>query len=380
MPNTTLCIDGFGTRRSPFFECYATPESEFGVGNGRLFPWRIGDSATDDYWILRRKAAQFDVPEMPIVVAGPDAVNLLDKVFARDIRKLRVGRAVYAIACNDRGGMTMDGIAIRLDEDRYWYVQANGDFLRWLSAHAIDLDVEVSDPDVWVFQVQGPRSLDILARACDDGAPDDFRYFDVRSRQIAGFPVIVSRTGWTGEIGFEVYVNRREIDGAAVWRHVQAAGEPDGLVVSSLRSMQIRRIEAGILDYNTDMNQRVTPYEAGLGAFVKLDKADFIGKAALAQADQRSRLFGLRCESGVPAYGAKVRAAGETVGRVLSSAWSPLLGCGIAYVQFRRCDDWPGTDVTVVQYDDTELKGTAVNLPFYDEEKKIPRGIDTSIP
>jgi aminomethyltransferase len=190
----------------------------------------------------------------------------------------------------------------------------------------------------------------------------------------------ISRTGWTGELGFEVYVNRREVDGAAIWRHVQAAGESDGLVVSSLRSMQIRRIEAGILDYNTDMDHRVTPYEAGLGAFVKLNKADFIGKAALAQADQRSRLHGLRCESGVPAYGAKVREAGETVGRVRSSAWSPLLACGIGYVQFYRSDDWPGTDVTVIHRDGTELKGAVVNLPFYDEEKRIPRGIDTSIP
>jgi len=380
MPDTTLCIDGFGTRRSPFFECYATPDSEFGVGNGRLFPWRIGDSATDDYWTLRRKAAQFDVPEMPLEIVGPDAANLLDKVFARDMRKLRVGRAVYSIACNPRGGILMDGIAIRLDDERYWYVQANGDFLGWLSAQAADLAVEVSDPDVWVFQVQGPRSLDILARACDDGAPDDFCYFDVRKRQIAGFPVVVSRTGWTGELGFEVYVKRREVDGAAVWRHVHAAGEPDGLVVSSLRSMQIRRIEAGILDYNTDMDQRVTPYEAGLGPFVKLDKADFIGKAALARADHRPRLHGLRCETGVPAYGARVRAAGETIGRVLSSAWSPLLACGIGYVLFSRCGDWPGSDVTIVQRDGTELKGAVVNLPFYDEEKRIPRGIDTSIP
>jgi aminomethyltransferase len=380
MPNTTLCLDGFGTRRSPFFECYATPESEFGVGNGRLFPWRIGESATDDYWTLRRKAVQFDVPEKPLEIAGPDAVSLIDRVFSRDMRKLRVGRAVYAIACDSRGGVMMDGIAIRLDEERYWYVQANGDFLGWLSAHAVGLDVEVSDPDVWVFQVQGPRSLDILARACDDGAPDDFRYFDVRSRRIAGFPLNVSRTGWTGEIGFEVYVNRRAVDGAAVWRHVQAAGEPDGLVVSSLRSMQIRRIEAGILDYNTDMDRRVTPYQAGLGQFVELDKADFVGKAALAQADRQSRLYGLRCEGGVPDYGAKVRAKGETVGRVLSSAWSPLLACGIGYVHFYRSDDWPGTDVGVAHRDDTELECAVVNLPFYDEEKRIPRGIDTSIP
>jgi aminomethyltransferase len=91
-------------------------------------------------------------------------------------------------------------------------------------------------------------------------------------------------------------------------------------------------------------------------------------------------LHGLRCESGVPAYGAKVRADGETVGRVRSSAWSPLLGCGIGYVQFYRSDDWPGTDVSVVHRDGTELKGAVVNLPFYDEEKQIPRGIDTSIP
>lgn len=380
MPDTTLCIDGFGTRRSPFFECYATPESEFGVGNGRLFPWRIGESATDDYWTLRRKAVQFDVPERPLEIAGPDAASLLDKIFARDMRKLRAGRAVYAIACDDRGGVMMDGIAMRLGDEHYWYVQANGDFLGWLCAHAVGLDVEVRDPDVWVFQVQGPRSMDVLARACDDGAPDDFRYFDVRSRRIAGFEVCVSRTGWTGELGFEVYVPRRGADGAAIWRHVQAAGEPEGLVVSSLRSMQIRRIEAGILDYNTDMDRRVTPYQAGLGQFIQLGGADFVGRAALAEADQRPRLYGLRCEDGVPAYGAKIRAAGETVGRVLSSAWSPLLACGIGYASFYRSDDWPGADVTVVQRDETQLEGAIVTLPFYDEEKRIPRGIDTSIP
>jgi len=380
MPESTLCIEGFGTRRSPFFECYATPESEFGVGNGRLFPWRIGESATDDYWTLRRKVVQFDVPEMPLEIAGPGAATLLDRVFARDMRGLRVGRAVYAIACDQRGGVMIDGIAMRLDEQRYWYVQANGDFLGWLSAHAADLEVEVSDPDAWVFQVQGPRSLDVLARTCDDGAPDDFRYFDVRSRRIAGFPVLVSRTGWTGELGFEVYVKRREVDGAAIWRRVEAAGRSDGLVVSSLRSMQIRRIEAGILDYNTDMDRRVTPYAVGLGRFVELDKADFIGKAALARADRCTRLHGLRCEAGVPAYGARLRAAGERVGRVLSSAWSPLLGCGIGYALFDRSGAWPGSDVAIVGRDDAELKGAVVELPFYDPEKRIPRGIDTNIP
>ncbi len=380
MPKTTLCIEGFGTRRSPFFECYATPESEFGVGNGRLFPWRIGESATDDYWTLRRNAVQFDVPELPLEIAGADAATLLDRVFARDMRRLRVGRAVYAIACDHRGGVMMDGIAMRLDEHRYWYVQANGHFLGWLCAHAADLEVEVRDPDAWVFQVQGPRSLDILARACDDGAPDDFRYFDVRSCRIAGHPVLVSRTGWTGELGFEVYVERREVDGAAVWRRVQAAGEPDGLVVSSLRSMQIRRIEAGILDYNTDMDRRVTPYAVGLGPFVELDKADFTGKAALEHAERSPRLHGLRCEAGVPAYGAKLRAAGEVIGRALSSAWSPLLACGIGYALFDRPGDWPGADVAISQPDGAEHEAAVVSLPFYDAEKRIPRGLDTSVP
>ena len=147
-----------------------------------------------------------------------------------------------------------------------------------------------------------------------------------------------------------------------------------------LELMSCLRREGGILDYNTDMDRRVTPYEAGLGQFVDLGKSDFIGKAALAQADQRPRLHGLHCEGGVPAYGARVRAADETVGRVLSSAWSPLLACGIGYVQFYRSDAWPGTDVTVVQHDGTELEAVVVNLPFYDEEKRIPRGIDTSIP
>lgn len=353
---------------SPFVERYANDETVFGVYGGRLYPLSIGDDPIEGYRRLREQSVLFDVPERPLQIEGPDAERLLDLVLTRDVERLAPGRAGYGIACDDGGGILMDGVLIRFSPDRFWYVLADGDFTGWLSANARGMDVRISDPESWVAQVQGPTSLAVLGAACDEGAPDPFGYFSVARVVMGGQPVVVTRTGWSGELGFEVYTGP-ETDGGALWDHLLSVGAPHGLAVRSLGALGIRRIEAGILDNGTDMDPSMTPFEAGLGRFVDLSKERFVGREALKAADQRPRLFGLSGAS-VPVPGAPVRVDDSIVGRVTAGAWSPFLERGIGYAVMDDADAWPGRTVLLAG-DPSEL----VELPFYDPDRLIPRGL-----
>lgn len=355
---------------SPFLDRYATAETVFGVYGGRLYPLSLGGDPVEGYWRLRRRAALFDVPERPVEVGGPDAEQLLDLVLTRDVRRVAPGRAAYALACDERGGILVDGVLIRFAADRFWYVLADGDFLGRLQTHALGRDVTVQDAGSWVVQVQGPASLDVLAAACDGGAPDPFPYFATRAARIAGQDVVLSRTGWSGELGFEAYT-LPGTDGAAVWDSLLAAGEPHGLAVEGLDSLGIRRIEAGILDNGTDIDPTLTPFEAGLGRFVDLDKGPFVGGEALAAGPRHRLLYGISSATAVPIAGACVRQGDRVVGRVTTGAWSPFLERGIGYVRMVAAGDWVGVDVSL---GDEEAGAEVVELPFYDPEKRIPRG------
>lgn len=359
---------------SPFYSCYAMAGAQLGVYNRRLYAWTLGDDVAAAYQALRTQAVLYDVPESPIEIAGPDAERLLDKALTRDMAKLRVGRAAYGLACGPDGGILMDGVVMRMGPERFLYVQADGEFLPWLAALGVGLNVTVSDPNSWVLQVQGPRSLDIFAAARDGGAPDSFKYFDVLECTLGGQPVTVSRTGWTGEKGFEVYT-QSDTDGPALWHHLLNTGAEHGLINSGLNSMGVRRIEAGIIDYGTDIDASMTPYQAGLGKFVDLSKPDFIGKLALEGADQRPLLFGLRCVSATPKRFAKVSKDNRVVGHVTTSSWSPHLYCSVAFVRMAEPADWLGAEVSVAAPDGDSLAAEIVSLPFYDPEKKIARGL-----
>ena len=361
---------------SPWMPAYLTDRAVLGVYSRRFYALGIGDDPTGDYWRLRRGAVLYDVPERPIEISGPDAYALLDRVLCRDISKLRPGRATYAIACNERGGVLMDGVLMKLGDERYWYVLADGEFLPWLEAHALGMDVAIRDPDSWVLQVQGPRSLDVLPDLLDGPAPEPFRYFSVHEAAIDGHPFLVSRTGWTGEMGFELYPLSPDLDGPAMFRRILARGEARGLVFASLESMGVRRIEAAIMDNSTDMNPSMTPYDAGLGRFVDLDKAaGFIGRAVLGNAPKGSRFFGVTCPTAAPLAGCTIGWRGRAVGETTAGAWSPYLETGIAFARFDETDAWVGRSVTVTLTDGSEHAGEVVALPFYDADKKIPRGL-----
>ena len=348
-----------------------------GIYNRRLYPWTTGDNPVDIYWRLRKSAVLYDVPESPIEIEGPDVARFLDLIFTRNVQKMRIGRAAYGMACLPNGGVLMDGMLMRLSENKFWFVQADGEFLGWLSAHAIHRDVTIRDPRSWAVQVQGPTALDVLQDVCEDAAPQPFNYFDVAECAIAGQRLLVSRTGWTGELGFELYTLDEHVDGPAIWNHLLEVGQDHGLVTSGLESMGIRRIEAGIMDYGTDLNVQMTPYQAGLGKFVDMNKPDFIGKEALMSSDQRPLLHGFACGDGAPARESTVFCNGTVVGRVTSAAWSPFLNKGIGFWCATEPADWSDQTLEMKSADGTTLNCRIAEVPFYDAKKEIPRGLAT---
>ena len=273
----------------------------------------------------------------------------------------------------------MDGVLIRLADDHFWYVQADGEFESWLWAHAQELDVSIRDPKSRVLQIQGPKSLEFLQSATNGQVPEDFGYFHAGRLDFGGQEMLISRTGWTGEIGFEIYSDGETTDHLALWDHLVEAGEPCGMEFSSAESMGIRRIEAGILDNGTDIDPDMTPYQAGLGAFVELDKQDFVGRDALSQVDQKCLLFGLSCDNAVPFAQLQVFDGNQAVGRMTAGAWTPYLNKGVGFVRFDQAGDWLGRHLSLCDRDGQHHDCEVVELPFYDREKKIPRGLEPGV-
>ncbi len=329
---------------------------------------------------MRRRAVLYDVPERPVQIEGPDAVPFLEHIFARRVGTLSEGGGRYAIACTPRGGVFMDGILFRLSEDRFWYVQPDGPLEAWLVAHSAGYDVRISDPHSRVLQIQGPASQAILRDASDGAIDETMRYFHSGFFDLGGQPVYVSRTGWTGELGFEVYSQGDRTDHNRLWHHLMQAGDAHGMVFGSIASMEIRRIEAGILDNLTDFDATMTPFQAGLGEFLDLDKEGFVGREALLEVDRRTLLYGVICASATPAMGNDVLDGDDRVGRVTAGAWSPFLGSGVGYVRFDRPGDWVGRSLMLQDSEGTPAPCEIVDLPFYDPEKRIPRGLDRTIP
>ena len=370
----TLRISTKRFEASPYTDKYANDSMVFGVYCRRLYPLSIGEDPIEQYWKLKRGVMLYDVPEKPLDIKGPDAVALLERVFTRRIDSLKTWRARYAVACTPQGGILMDGVLIRLADDHFWYVQADGEFESWLLAHSHDLDVTIRDPKSRVLQIQGPKSLEVLQVAAGSGVPEGFGYFHAGVFDFGGQELLVSRTGWTGEMGFEIY-SEADTDHHALWDYLMTSGAPLGMSFSSLESMGIRRLEAGILDNGTDMDPSMTPYEAGIGAFVDPDKDEFIGRDALAKADQNCLLMGLTCSELVPLTGLQVLGGDSVVGHITAGAWSPYLQTGIGFVRFLRKGNWLGHKLALCTPEGSQHQCEIISLPFYDAQKNIPRGL-----
>ena len=378
--HNNIAISARRFEESPFIERTRRPEMVKGVYAGRFFTIYMGEDYLDKYWCLRQKALIFDVPEKPIEIFGPDAVPFLEKVFARKIATMTEGRGYYAIACTPQGGIFMDGVMFRLAEDRFWYVQADGPMEAWLVAHSEGLDVTIRDPRSRVLQIQGPASMAVMTAASNGAIDDTMKYFRSGYYDLGGQTLYVSRTGFTNELGYEIYSNGAQTDHLALWDHLMDCGAPHGMEFSSTHALTIRRIEGGILGNGTDITPDMTPFEAGLAPFVNMDKGDFIGRTALLTKERHCCLFGVTCSTKTPAAGALIFDGGREVGRITAGIPSPTLGLGVGYVHFNTRGDWVSRTLAMRLPDGSLHDAQIVQPPFFDPDKKIVRGLDRSIP
>lgn len=355
-------------------------DPEYTLYNSRLTPEKL-DTATDDemYWAVRTNVIFRHTGELPIEICGPDAEKLLNRVFTRNVSTVKPGRCYYQFACYHDGGIITDGVLLRLDENRFWMAQADGDLFSWYKAQAEGLDVNIKDPDVWVSQIQGPRSLDLLADVLDGPMPDPFRYFDCAEVRIAGQKCWISRSGFTNELGWEVYL-LPDTDIPAIGNHIMEVGRSFDILLTGTPVFRARRIEAGLLNAGSDFGADTTPFDAGLGVFVEFDDRDFVGRKALEAADKSCRTWGMRVTDGVAHLGRVMTADGKYVGRVCSSGYSPYQGCGVCIVRMDDSALGPGTVIDVLCVDGSTKRGELCTLPMYDADRLIPRGKLVDIP
>ena len=376
----TVKISARRFEESPYIERTNSPEMVRGVYAGRYFAISLGEDPVQKYWLLRQKAAMFDVPEKPIEISGPDAAAFLEKVMTRKVSTIKEGRGYYSLACTPQGGIFMDGVIFKFSESKFWYVQADGPFEDWLLAHSKGFDVKILDPKSRVIQIQGPASIDIMKAASNGKINENMEFYRSGFFDLGGQNLYVSRSGFTNELGFEIYSDGFKTDHLALWDHLMNCGKPFGMELSATRAMTIRRIEAGIFGNLTDIDTTINPFEAGLGFCVNMDKEDFIGRDALLNKDKGTCLFGLTCKTETPVSGSKVIDEDKIVGHITAGVHSLTLNTGIGYVRFYEPKDWPGKELILKLPNGEDHKSKVVNLPFFDPEKKIVRGIDRSIP
>jgi aminomethyltransferase len=357
---------------------------------GYWLPTSFHDTgAVAEYWACREKAAIMDLsPLRKWEILGPDAEKLVQHVITRDARRLAVGQVVYTAVCNDTGGMIDDATVFRLGADNFRFVggdEYDGVHLKE-QADRLGLRVWVkpSTDQLHNIAVQGPRSREILSQlvwaAATQPALDELKWFRFLIGRIGdhqGIPLIVSRTGYTGELGYEVFCHPD--DGPAVWDAIMEAGAPHGLTPLGLDALDMLRIESGLIFAGYEFDDQVDPFEAGIGFTVNLDTADdFLGKAALAErkAHPQRRLVGLELAGNETAgHGDCVHVGRHQVGVITSGTRSPILRKNIALCRMAVQYAEIGTDVEVGKLDGHQkrIPATVVRVPFYDPDKSRPR-------
>ena len=369
-------------RKSPYFE--ATKRygcKSWGLYNHMLLPTLYEDPVSE-YWALLEDVTLWDVSVERIVeIIGPDAFTLANMLTCRDLSTCDVMQCKYAPITAEAGGIVNDPILLRLGEDRFWLALADSDAGLWVRALAVGsgLDVDVHEPPVYPVQVQGPKSKEVVRELFGD-AVADLRYYFCAEASVDGILLVVSRTGWTGEVGYEIYL-RDGSRGDDLWEQVMEAGRPHGIKV--IAPSEARRIEAGIFNYGSDMTIRDNPFEiTGLERLVEQQESDYVGKDSLerirADGVQR-KLVGI--ELGVDPLVAEaelsdfwpVESKGERVGHVTAAAYSPRLEKNIGYAWVPIGLAQPGAVLTVLA-PDGDAEAVVAELPFVDPTKDIPKG------
>ena len=373
-------------RKSPFF--YASRKHGVGmysVYNHTYHPRHYGDPV-EEYWQLLNGVTLWDVGvERQVEITGSDAFAFTNMLVARDLAKCEVGQCKYVFVTAPDGGIINDPVLLRLGENHFWLSLADSDVLLWARgvAHGSGLDVTIREPDVGPVQVQGPKSKDVMVDLFGDDVLE-IPYYFLRRYELDGMEVLVSRTGYTGELGYEIYLYDASRNGERLWEAVLEAGRPHELSV--IGPCHIRRIEGGILAYGADMWLDTNPYEVGMGYDWMVDleqKGDFIGREALARIKQEGarrklagveiageRLGGYNDGSMIDFF--PVSRGGERVGRVTSACHSPRLDKNIGYAMVPIELAELGTELEVEVAGDRR-EAVVVEMPFIDPKKEIPK-------
>ena len=370
---------GFGTqiRKSPYFDATVRWGAQgFSVYNHMYIPRDFGNPE-QNFWNLVNDAILCDVAvERQVEITGPDAAKFVQTLTPRDLSKMAVGQCKYILITNAEGGILNDPILLRLAENHFWISLADSDILLWAQGVAVHsgMDVQICEPDVSPLQLQGPKSGLVMQELFGEEIMD-LKYYWLRAYDLDGIPLVVSRTGWSSELGYELYL-RDGSQGDALWERIMAAGTQHGLKPGHTSS--IRRIEGGMLSYHADADINTNPFELGFERLVNLDmEADFIGKAALRRIKEegpKRQQVGLVLD-GEPLKGPNttfwaITKEGETIGKVTSAVYSPRLDRNIALAMVAAEHATLGAHVEVVSHSGP-TGATVVERPFYDPKKKI---------
>ncbi len=335
-----------------------------------------------EYEHLTTHVSMWDVAvERQVQIKGPDALAFTNLLVTRDLtKKCPVNQARYVILCDERGGIISDPVLLRVAEDEFWLSISDSDTLLWARGvnYKVGYDIEVNEIDVAPIQIQGPKSKDLMRKLCGDDILE-VRYYGLWQTKLAGMDVVISRTGWSAEVGYEIYLKNAMTNADKLWNLVLEAGEEFNLKV--IAPSHIRRLEAGILSYGQDMDLETNPFEVGLDWQVDLSKPDFIGKPALAEIKERGvsqRLVGLKMGGEpidwyIPDFWIVRDGGGAEVGYVTSAFYSPKLESNIALAMLPNACNALGTPLSVAIPDRGEaVAATVVETPFYDPKKAIP--------
>ena len=370
---------GFGTqiRKSPYFDSTVKwGASGFSVYNHMYIPRDFG-SPEQNFWNLIEKSILCDVAvERQVEITGPDAYKFIQLLTPRDLSKLSIGQCKYVLIVNNDGGILNDPVLLRLAENHFWLSLADSDVLLWAQGVAVNsgLDVKISEPDVSPLQLQGPTSQEIMVKLFGEDIRD-LKYYWLREYQLDGIPLIVSRTGWSSELGYEIYL-RDGSKGNELYEKIMAAGKEHGIQPGHTSS--IRRIEGGMLSYHADADIHTNPFELGLDRLVNLETdINFIGKDALKKIKQdgiKRKQVGLIIDcnplSGPNTTFWPIEKNGKKIGKVTSAVYSPRLKKNIALAIVEINNSEIGNSLKVI-INDNEITSKVIEKPFYDPKKKI---------
>ncbi|MFC6229982.1 glycine cleavage system aminomethyltransferase GcvT [Paenibacillus allorhizosphaerae] len=362
-------------KRTPLFPLYSRYEGARCIDFGG---WELPVQFTGiqkEHDAVRKQAGLFDVSHMgEFIVSGPSAEAFLQHMTTNDVSRLADGRVQYTLMCNPDGGVVDDLLVYRLAADRYMLVVNASNIAKdfdWLQSHRIDgVTLQDVSDDTALLALQGPNAADILARTTDAAIDTLAPFHFLPQVLVCGVPAIVSRTGYTGEDGFELYV--AAADAQTLWLGLMEAGAPFRLIPAGLGARDTLRFEAKLPLYGQELSSSITPLEAGLGMFVKLGKEAFIGREALLKQQEQGlprKLVGIEMiDRGIPRSHYPVLADGRTIGEVTTGTQSPSLKRNLGLALIEAAYAQPGTEVWV-EIRGKQLKAEVVKAPFYKRSK-----------